>query len=136
MEAHAAEDERSQFARLSLAGCRHRELKVAVAELEVVQVHEPQGPGEHGRLPGRGNEPLAQRQGLRSLQQLGDGLELAFGLRKQGVDRELPIRPSMGGSDRLHVADRGEIDPAWLLQRPDKPVTGFGAASAQPFGEG
>jgi hypothetical protein len=24
MEAHAAEDERSQFARLSLAGCRHR----------------------------------------------------------------------------------------------------------------
>ena len=60
MEAHAAEDERSEFARLSLLGRGHRQLKVAAAELEVVQVHEPQGSGQHGRLSGGGNQPLAQ----------------------------------------------------------------------------
>ena len=91
MEAHAAEDERSEFACLSLLGRCHRQVKVAAAELEVVQVHEPQGPGQHGRFPGYRNEALAQLQGLLPLQQLGDGLELALCLRKQGVDGELPI---------------------------------------------
>ena len=43
----------------------------------------------------------------------------------------------MGRSDRLHVADRGQLDPAWLLQHPSKPVAGFGGAgSTQPVGEG
>jgi hypothetical protein len=49
-----------------------------VAEFEVVQVHEPQGSGQHGRLSGGGNEALAQLEGLWALQQLGDGLELAL----------------------------------------------------------
>jgi hypothetical protein len=60
MEAHTAEHERSKFACLSLLGCRHGQLKVAMAEFEVVQVHEPQGSGQHGGLSGGGNEPLAQ----------------------------------------------------------------------------
>jgi hypothetical protein len=33
---------------------------VAAAKLEVVQVYEPQGSGQHGSFSGGGNEALAQ----------------------------------------------------------------------------